>query len=201
LIDTVNSTVTANATAGDVLNGFGPVTNVKLSETNVIAYSVYLNVAARIGASSTNAITLDIDSDGLIDLTFGSEFAYINNLNLTDVVNHSSGEVRVGLVFSNQVIGIGHNIGADSTQTENALDQENYDAIEADETMISILGAGFQVIFDEQDEDDIVSTMMPSVPVMVRTLEGWEFIAPTRKQSIDKLRDNQRRGERFIDWL
>ena len=109
--------------------------------------------------------------------------------------------MRVGLVFSNQVIGIGHNIGADSTQTENALDQANYDAIEADETMISILGAGFQVVFDEQDEDDIVSTMMPSVPVMVRTLEGWEFIAPTRKQSIDKLRDNQRRGVRFIDWL
>ena len=71
LLDTANSTVSVTASGGDILNGFGAVKNVKLSETNVIADRVYLNATARIGASSTDAITLDIDRDGLIDLTFG----------------------------------------------------------------------------------------------------------------------------------
>ncbi|MCZ6578244.1 MAG: hypothetical protein O6927_02695, partial [Gammaproteobacteria bacterium] len=200
LLDVGNSTV--NLTAGDdILNGLGSVTNVKLSKTNVIADNVTLNATARIGAASTDAITLDIDTSGTINLTFGAENAYINNLNSSNIVNHSAGEVIVGLIFSSQIIGIGHNIGMDSTNELNPLNQSIYDEIEADETLISILGADFQILFGEDDEDDIVSTMMPSVPVMIKTEDGWEFIAPSRRQNLEKLRNNRNRGERFIDWL
>jgi hypothetical protein len=89
----------------------------------------------------------------------------------------------------------------DSTNELNPLNQSIYDEIEADETLISILGADFQILFGEDDEDDIVSTMMPSVPVMIKTEDGWEFIAPSRRQNLEKLRNNRNRGERFIDWL
>ncbi len=203
LLDTGGGNVGINA-ASDILNGFGAVSNVKLSKTNIVAgNTVNLAATGRIGASSTDAITIDANMDGDINLSFGAQFAYINNLNFTDI--NCGGcpprQVIVGLVFSNQVIGIGHNIGLDSTETLNPLDQSNYNAIEGDETLISILGADFQILFDEDDEDDIVSTIIPSVPVMIKTLEGWEFIAPSRRQNIDKLRENQKKGETFIDWL
>ena len=47
----------------------------------------------------------------------------------------------------------------------------------------------------------MVSTIIPSVPVMIKTKQGWEFIAPSRRQSLDRLRENQNKGEKFVDWL
>ena len=196
---------TVTVTASDILNGFGPVSNLKLSETNIIAGSrVNLFATDRIGESSTDAITIDADKDGSINLRFGAQFAYINTLNFPEIncLNCVAGRrVIVGLVFSNQVFGIGHNVGLDAAETLNPLNQVTYDDILADETVISILGADFQVFFDEDEEDDIVSSIIPSVPIMIKTLEGWDFVAPTRRQRIDRMRDRQKKGESFIDWL
>ena len=83
----------------------------------------------------------------------------------------------------------------------NPIDQQNFDEIAADRTMIAILGSDLEVYFDDDEEDEIVSTMIPSVPVMIKTLDGWEFVAPTRRQTIERLRDSQRKGEQFIDWF
>ena len=120
-----------------------------------------------------------------------------------DLLQHKPelGLTQLKAMDGDQVIGIGHSIGVDSTDVLNPLNQSVYDDIEADETKISILGADFQVFFDEDEEDEIISTIVPSVPVMIKTLEGWEFIAPSRRQNIDRLRDNQKKGDRFIDWL
>ena len=107
----------------------------------------------------------------------------------------------MGLVFSNQIIGIGHNVGLDSSSESSQTRSERYAALESDNPLISILGADFQVVFAEEEEDEIVSSIIPSVPVMVKTLQGWEFVAPTRRQNLDRLRDNRNKGERFIDWL
>ena len=202
LIDAEGANVNVTA-ATDILNNNELPDNILRSQDNIRASTVTLDAVDRIGVASTDAVTLNIDRGGLINLDFGADIAYINNLNSTKIKNNSNGgTVAVGLIFSGQIIGIGHNIGADATDILNDLDQANLDEINLDETPISILGADFQIIFDgEEDEDDVVSTIIPSVPVMIKGRDGWEFVAPTRRQNLDRIRENQEKGERFVDWL
>jgi hypothetical protein len=67
-----------------------------------------------------------------------------------------------------------------------------------------VLGPDYSVNEDEDDED-AVSTLAPVVPVLIRTLNGWEFKAPSRTiHPAGETRPGQQpqqKGARQIDWL
>jgi hypothetical protein len=201
LLDAGSASVSVTATGGDILNNNGVFADVTKSLANVRAANVTLDATDRIGASSTDAITLDINASGVIDLTFGADTAFINNLQNTLIRNNTTNQVAVGLIFSGQIIGIGHSIGSSSSITLNEIDQVVYEDILSDHPFINILGADFQVYMDEEEEDEIISSIVPSVPVLIKNIDGWEFVAPSRSQNLEKIRENQRKGIRFIDWL
>ncbi len=125
----------------------------------------------------------------MITLDFNAEKAFINNLRNTRIVNNGSGDVAVGLIFSGQIIGVGHNVGVNSTETEEVpADKQNEDS------MLSVLGADYKLsAVDEEEEDS--STLNTVVPVMIRTKYGWEFKAPLRAPL------NKQGKERKVDWL
>ncbi|MFT5219277.1 MAG: hypothetical protein ACI87H_001414, partial [Gammaproteobacteria bacterium] len=201
LLDADTANVAIQATGGDILNNNGVFANVALSNTNVKAGNVSLSATDRIGTSSTDAITVDIDIDGSINLTFGADTAYINNLRGSRIVNNSAGEVAVGLIFSNQIIGIGHSVGAEASNRDYSLSKVFFGQTGAAENLISILGSDFQISFDNDSEDDVASSIIPSVPVMIKTVDGWQFVAPSRNQNTETLRQNREKGVKFIDWL
>lgn len=113
----------------------------------------------------------------------------MNNLNNTRISNLGSGDVAVGLIFSSQIIGIGHNVGLNSEATEEIPSDEN-----SDDSLMSVLGADYKLsAVDEEEEGS--SSLNTVVPVMIRTKDGWEFKAPTR------IPKNEKGQERKVDWL
>lgn len=142
-----------------------------------------------IGASSTDAITIDTSTAGTITLDFTAANAYINNLQSSRIINNGTGEVAIGLIFSAQIIGVGNNVGlAASTMGVLPEYQEN------NESYISVLGAGHKLM-DVNEEEEDSSTLNTVVPVMVRTIEGWEFKRPLRSPV------NTDSKHRRVDWL
>jgi hypothetical protein len=199
LLDAGTAAVDITATEGGILNNNGIFVNVTKALVNIKAGSVTLNAANRIGVSNSDAITLDIDPSSSIDLTFGAEFAYINNRKNTTVINNSAGEVVDGLTFSKGVISLVQNIGSDTHEPQ--LNEGVYTTLLSDDSPISVLGADFENLSGEDDEDSIVSTIIPSVPVLVKGTDGWEFVAPSRREILEKLQQNQEKGVKYIDWL
>jgi hypothetical protein len=69
--------------------------------------------------------------------------------------------------------------------------------------MISVLGADYRTVpLDEEEE--ITSTLAPTVPVLIRTTRGWEFKAPSRGRQPGlrpgDAQPEQKKGTRYIDW-
>jgi hypothetical protein len=56
--------------------------------------------------------------------TYSADNGYINYLQNTAIVNNSSGTMVVGLIFSSQIIGIGHNIGSVPDIAKNMLNED-----------------------------------------------------------------------------
>lgn len=71
----------------------------------------------------------------------------------------------------------------------------------SDDSHISVLGADFEPLFGEADEDEIVSTIIPSVPVLVKGTDGWKFVAPLWREMLEQNLQNQKKGVKYIDWL
>ncbi len=117
------------------------------------------------------------------------------------IENNSAGTVVVGLVFDNQIIGIGQNIGSTFDNDKNQLNEAEYAALSSGDSLISVLGADYKHLFGEADEDEIVSTIIPSVPVLVKDTDGWKFVAPSRREILEKIQQNQEKGVKYIDWL
>jgi hypothetical protein len=193
--------VSLTATGGDILNNNGVFADITQSLTNIQAGSAALVATSRIGVSSLNPITLDIDPNNAISLTFGAANAYINNLQNSQIINNSQGIVVVGLTFDSQIIGIGQNIGSGFNGSLSQLNENKYAQLLSDDSPILVLGANSETLFGEDDEDVIVSTIIPSVPVLVLGNDGWEFVALTRRQILDKIKQNQKRGVKYLDWL
>ncbi len=107
----------------------------------------------------------------------------------------------VGLTFDSQIIGIGQNIGSGFNGSLSQLNENKYAQLLSDDSPILVLGANSETLFGEDDEDVIVSTIIPSVPVLVLGNDGWEFVALTRRQILDKIKQNQKRGVKYLDWL
>jgi len=177
-------------------------TDITQSKPNVRSTNVTLDAIDRIGMSSTDAITLDINSEGLITLDFGAPKAFINNLQNTRIVNLGSGDVAIGLIFSSEIIGTGHYVGVNNERDPPGTDAYAGKAKRAPE-MISVVGADYKAVpLDEEEE--ITSTLSPTVPVLIRTTRGWEFKAPsrTRQPGDDGERHKpEKKGTRYIDWL
>ena len=189
LVDAGTGNVNLTATIGDVLNNNGVFTNITDSLTNIKATSTTITAGQRLGASSTDAITIDTSRSGLITLDFVADTAYINNLQSTRIVNNGTGDVAIGLIFSNQIIGVGHNVGLGSQQAEGAIDYQDEVG-----SFISVLGEDYNLSEVEEDVEDS-STLNAIVPVMIRTQDGWEFKAPLGSPV------NQEGKERKVDWL
>ncbi|MDH5387799.1 MAG: filamentous hemagglutinin N-terminal domain-containing protein [Gammaproteobacteria bacterium] len=191
LTDAGTANVNLTASAGSVLNNNGVFIDIANTLTNIIANSTTIIADDRIGTSSTDAITIDTNPAGLITLDFNAQEAYINDLNSTLIVNNGSGTVAIGLIFSGQIIGVGHNVGLNSGQTETVVnDQINTDSY------ISVLGADYNLSSLTEEEEDS-SSLNNVVPVMIRTRDGWEFKATPRRPM-----NQQRQGqERKVDWL
>ena len=187
------------ATTGNIFNNNGVFEDVTQSLTNVIAANVSLSVLDRIGISSTDAVTLDIASNGKITLRFSADTAYINNLRNSRIINNGAGEVIVGLIFSNQILGIGHNLGL--TATEEVFAITGLGTLQKDDAEnISILGMDFLALLNNDDED-IISSIIPSVPVLIRTIDGWRFEPPSKQQRIDRVKEQQGNGTKYINWF
>ncbi len=201
LLNSGSANVSVTASGGDILNYNGVFIDVTDSLTNVKAANVNLSALDRIGISSTDAVTLDIDAAGQITLSFGADHAYINNLQNSIIINNGSGEVVVGLIFSNQIIGIGHNLGlsmSSEVSETSPYDSQGGETIDSD---ISILGMDFLALLADDEEEDVISSIIPSVPVLIRTLDGWRFESPSRKQKLDHLKENKKKGYKYIDWF
>jgi hypothetical protein len=198
LLDAGTAAVDITATEGSILNNNGIFVNVTKALVNIKAGSVTLNAANRIGVSNSDAITLDIDPSSNIDLTFGAEFAYINNRKNTTVINNSAGEVVDGLTFSKGVISLVQNIGSHTHEPQ--LNEGIYTASLSDNSPIAVLGADVEDLSNEDDEDAIVSTFIPSTPAMVKDIDGWEFVPPSKREILEKFQQNQENGVKFIDW-
>jgi hypothetical protein len=204
LIDVGNANVNITASAGSILNNNGVFTDVTRSRTNVRSTNVTLDSNARIGVSSTDAITLDINPNGLITLDFTAPKAYINNLQNTRITNLGTGDVAIGLVFSSEIIGIGHNVGSHSDSSGVTIDASVQADTDQGSDLISVLGPDYSINEDEDDEE-VVSTLAPVVPVLIRTLNGWEFKAPSRSVhpagKPEPGQQQREKGARQIDWL
>jgi len=197
LLNAGGSSVGITATAGDILNNNGVFDDVTKSLTNIAAGSANLRALDRIGASSIDAVTFDVASNGSIILSFGADNAFINNLRNSRIVNNGAGEVIVGLIFSNQILGVGHNLGMSATHAKaySAYFEEDYSA---QKNNVSILGMDYLQTLDNEDEG-FISSIIPSVPVMIRTLNGWRFEAPANQQKTGP--DGQNNGSGLINWF
>jgi len=120
-------------------------------------------------------------------LDFNADKAFINNLQNTRIVNNGSGDVAIGLIFSGQIIGVGHNVGLNSQETEDVPKEKS------SETLMSVLGSDYKLSSVEEEEEDS-STINTVVPVMIKTREGWEFKAPLSSPGNDN-------KERKVNWL
>jgi len=189
LVDAGIANVNLTASAGSVLNNNGVFADVTKSRTNIKGASTTIIANQRIGASSTDAITIDTSPAGLISLDFNAEKAFINNLQNTRISNNGSGDVAVGLIFSGQIIGVGHNVGVNSQNAVVEPAQDNNDS-----SLMSVLGSDYKLsTVDEEEEDS--STLNTVVPVMIRTKDGWEFKVPLRNP------DSDSRKNRRVNWL
>ena len=103
-------------------------------------------------------------------------------------------------MFSDQILGIGHNLGLSATQ-ESGQVRETTSAEAQQSSDISILGMDFLALLANDEEEDFISSIIPSVPVLIRTLDGWRFEAPTRQQILDQSRQKSKDGYRYIDWF
>jgi hypothetical protein len=65
---------------------------------------------------------------------------------------------------------------------------------------ISILGMDFLALLNNDDED-IISSIIPSVPVLIRTIDGWRFEPPSKQQRIDRVKEQQGNGTKYINWF
>jgi hypothetical protein len=199
LLDSGTAAVEIIATEGGILNNNGVSANVALALVNIRGGALTLNAADKIGVSTSDAIMVDIDRDSSINLTLGAKVAYINNLQNTEITNNSAGRVVDGLLFINGLVSSEQNVVLDVGGFE--LNEAEYASLLSDDSPISVLGADFEHLFGEGDEDEIVSTIIPSVPVLVKGTNGWEFVAPTRRESLDKIKQNQKKGVKYLDWL
>jgi filamentous hemagglutinin family protein len=193
-------TAAVSVTAFDILNNNGVFADVDSALTNIKGGSVTLVAINQIGVSSTDAITLDINENSTINLTFGAENAYINNLQNAKFINNSAGNIIVGNIFSSQIIGVGFNLGSNVDVSHAQLNEEGFANLMSDDLLVSVLGADFNELFDTGD-DEIVSTIISSVPVLVEGINGWEFVAPSKRQIQDKKNQNQKKGVLYLDWL
>jgi hypothetical protein len=196
LLDAGTAAVSVTATIGNILNNNGVFADVDSALTNIKAGSVSLVASNGIGLSSSDAITVDINENNSISLTFGADNAFINNLNNSPIVNNSLGTVIVGSVFSNQVVGIGINMGSNSYSHNGQLNAEKYAKFLSDDLFVSVLGSNFEDLFGNEEgaEDEMISTIIPSVPVLVEDIDGWQFVAPTKRQILEKMEIDQRKG-------
>ena len=198
LVDAGTADVNITATAGDILNNNGVFTDINQSQINIVSGNATLNAFDRIGVSSTDAITLFVEPFGLITLDFGAEKAFINDLRSTPINNLGEGEVAVGLIFSSGVIGVGHVSGLNSTNNGAAVNENDPNPV--DKEVIALLGEDFVLTTDEEDEE-IVSSMITTVPVLVKTKNGWEFKQPSKRNKLERLRQNMNNSVKYIDWL
>jgi len=54
---------------------------------------------------------------------------------------------------------------------------------------------------DDEEDDDFISSIIPSVPVMIRTQSGWEFKSPSRQQLLERSNQRRQNGYKNIDWF
>ncbi|MCP4090613.1 MAG: S-layer family protein, partial [Gammaproteobacteria bacterium] len=201
LLDAGTADVLLIAKTGSILNNHGVFLDVTQSKTNVLAGSATLRALDKIGVSSTDAITLNINATSPIRLTFGASTAYINNLFSSPIINNSSGTVAEGFVFSNQILGIGHNLGQHSTDQSTVSSVTSGDQ-ETGAEPFSILGMDLiALLATDEEEDDFISSIIPSVPVMIRTQDGWRFKSPSRQQILDQKINRKNNGFKNIDWF
>ncbi len=99
----------------------------------------------------------------------------------------------IGLIFSARIIGIGQNAGINVIPAEDRPDDKS-----EDEKLITVLSGDYSLSKDQSDEEETtsdISSLNTVVPVMIRTKDGWEFKAPSRK------RNEQKGQEQKVDWM
>ena len=174
--NTVN--ITAGPGAGaDILNNNNNATNVEANTVNLTATD-------RIGVSETDSITLDINPLGAITLTFGATQAFINNINLTPVTVFGGGVV----VDFNTLGGAARDFSGKAQDTElTDVGFVDWSLFSEDLSLFGVVEPGIKLPKDQIEDDLVLKTPEPDVPVLMKTARGWEFMWTYSRTAFDGL--------------
>ncbi|MCF6259960.1 MAG: filamentous hemagglutinin N-terminal domain-containing protein [Gammaproteobacteria bacterium] len=180
-IDAGNGAVTLDALQGNVYSSLGDNINLALSQPNITASTATINSGGAIGRSSASGITIDATSS--IQLTFGAEIAYINNVQGVPV--RSSGRVIDVLADRKAMAAVGHSGGLEA----DALAQTAGDfAILPQEQSLFLIAGPNNQFAAQYDDAEVISIINPDVPTLLHTKDAWIFKRPEEKDEKDKRR-------------
>ncbi|VAX04950.1 Large exoproteins involved in heme utilization or adhesion [hydrothermal vent metagenome] len=180
-IDAGNGAVTLDAPQGNVYSSLGDNINLALSQPNITASTATINSGGAIGRSSASGITIDATSS--IQLTFGADIAYINNVQGVPV--QSSGRVIDVLADRKAMAAVGHSGGLEA----DALAQTAGDfAILPQEQSLFLIAGPNNQFAAQYDDAEVISIINPDVPTLLHTKDAWIFKRPEEKDEKDKRR-------------
>ena len=180
-IDAGNGTVSLNAPLGNVYSSLGDNVNLALSQPNITTSTATINSGGAIGRSSASGITIDATSS--IQLTFGADIAYINNVQGVPV--RASGRVIDVLADRKAMAAVGHSGGLEA----DALAQTAGDfAILPQEQSLFLIAGPNNQFAAQYDDAEVISIINPDVPTLLHTKDAWIFKRPEEKDEKDKRR-------------
>ncbi len=180
-IDAGNGTVSLNAPLGNVYSSLGDNVNLALSQPNISGSTATINSGGAIGRSSASGITIDATSS--IQLTFGADIAYINNVQGVPV--RASGRVIDVLADRKAMAAVGHSGGLEA----DALAQTAGDfAILPQEQSLFLIAGPNNQFAAQYDDAEVISIINPDVPTLLHTKDAWIFKRPEEKDEKDKRR-------------
>jgi len=195
-LDAGDGEVNLNASV-DILSIFGSFTNLADAPVNIIAGQTSLVAGDRIGSSSKEPITLDVASGGSISISLGAEKAYINNINRTFITGPDSGNVIDVLADRLEAAAQGQSTAI----TNSAEAQADPSTDEEDKSHLLVVdGPDFLTEYNQEERtEESTSSLVPDVPLLVRTKDGWAFKRGARS-AIDE-EEERKRKQRTVDWL
>jgi len=181
----------------DILSIYGSFTNLLEAPVNIFAGQTSLVAGDRIGSSSREPITLDVATGGSISVSLGADKAYINNINRSFISGPDAGNVidvladRLEAAAQGQSTTITNSADAQAT----ALTGE-----EEDSQLLIVDRPDFLTEYSEEERtEESTRSLIPDVPLLVRTKDGWAFKRGARS-AIDE-EEERKRKQRTVDWL
>lgn len=175
-----NGTITVTATAGSIDNAIDDFVTLTDTSVNVTASTVNLTAGQGIGTDLTQPVVLDVPQSGAIDLSFGSNVAYVVNLNGASL--SSTGAVldnrQNSLSEAGQTIGLfewDRPVAMPETDARTTVSSES-------EPLFGIAQPGFVLPSNVVLVNDRISRGVPDVPALIFDGADWRLEYPIRAE-------------------